>query len=70
MDRSHRLQAHINGRYAELDQVWPRCAGEPVTEAEYRHLCRVQSWAAEHAPDSALADPRRKLSPLETPLLF
>jgi hypothetical protein len=70
MDRSHRFQAHINGRYAEIATVWPRCAGDPVTAEEYAHLCRVQSWAAEHAPESALADPRRKIDHLTSPMLF
>lgn len=70
MDRSHRMQAEINGTYAEMDRVWPRCAGEPIDEAEYRHLCATQAWAKQHAPDSALAQPTRKVDPLSSPLLF
>lgn len=70
MDRALRFQAEINGTYAEIDRVWPRCAGDPITEAEYRHLCATQQWAQQHAPDSALADPRRKLDPLTSPMLF
>lgn len=70
MDRSHRFQALINGTYAEMDRVWPRCAGDPITEAEYRHLCATQQWAQQHAPDSALAEPTRKFDPLNSPLLF
>jgi hypothetical protein len=70
MDRSHRFQAEINGAYAELDRVWPRCAGDPITEAEYQHLCATQQWAQQHAPDSALAQPTRRFDPLSSPLLF
>jgi len=70
MDRSHRWQAHINGAYAEMDRVWPRCAGEPIDEAEYRHLCATQQWAQQHAPDSALAQPTRKIDPNTSPILF
>lgn len=70
MDRALRFQAEINGAYAEIDRVWPRCAGDPITEAEYRHLCATQQWAQQNAPESALADPRRKLDPLTSPMLF
>jgi len=70
MDRSHRFQALINGTYAEMDRVWPKCAGDPITEAEYQHLCATQKWAQQHAPESALADPRRKFDPLTSPMLF
>lgn len=68
MDRSLRWQAQVNGTYIDLERVWPKCAGDPIAEAEHIHLCRVQSWAAEHAP--AIADPRRRIDPLNSPLLF
>lgn len=70
LDRAPRLQSHINGAYADMDRVWPRCAGDPITAAEYDHLCRVQTWAEQHAPDSALADPRKRLDPRTSPMLF
>lgn len=71
MDRSLRFQAEINGRYAELDRVWPGCARDPIDEAEYRHLIKVQKWANQHAPGSGLDDPAgRRIDPLSSPLLF
>lgn len=70
MDRSWRWQALANGEAIDLDRVWPKCAATPVSAAEYQHLCSVQDWAREHEPDSALADPRRRLDPLSTPMLF
>jgi len=70
MDRSHRFQALINGTYAEMDSVWPKCAGDPITEAEYQHLCATQQWAQQHAPDSALAQPTRRFDPNTSPILF
>lgn len=70
MDRSHRFQAHLNGTYAEMDRVWPKCAGDPISIDEYRHLCATQQWAQQHAPDSALAQPTRRFDPLSSPLLF
>lgn len=70
MDRAPRWNATINGRWAEVGDVWPRCAGEPVTEAECGYLAGVERWARQHAPDSPLADPRRRIDPLTSPLLF
>lgn len=70
MDRSLRWQAQANGSYVDLDRVWPKCAGDPITEAEHAHLIRVQQWAESNAPDSALADPRRRIDPLSSPMLF
>lgn len=60
MDRSWRWQAQANGEYVDLDHVWPVCAGEPISEAEYRALVARSEWAKQHAPDSSYADPRRK----------
>ena len=70
MDRSWRWQAHMNGRYIEIDRVWPKCAGAPIDQAEYDYLSGLQAWAEQNAPDSGLADPRKPLSPLHSPLVF
>lgn len=72
MDRSHRWQAYVNGSYIDLPRVWPGCADEPISEADYRHYCRLQQWGEQHAPDSALADPTRRIDLLspQTPLPF
>ncbi|SKB32777.1 hypothetical protein [Sphingopyxis flava] len=70
MDRSWRWQAEANGEPIDLEQVWPRCARQIITEAEHDMMCRKARWAREHAPDSALADPRRVVDPLNSPLPF
>ncbi|MBF5091315.1 hypothetical protein F1640_15110 [Novosphingobium sp. NBM11] len=72
MDRSWRWQAEANGEPIDFDTVWPKCAGEPVTEAEYRSLVARQAWARQHAPDSAYAERGRKVDRLSTstPLPF
>lgn len=70
MDRAPRFQAEINGVYAEIETVWPRCGGDPITQAEHDHLAKVQQWAVAHAPGSGLDDPRRKIDPLKSPALF
>lgn len=72
LDRSWRWQAEFNGELIDFDRVWPACAGEPVTEQDYRRAIARQEWAREQAPGSAYADPRAKLDPLstDTPLPF
>jgi hypothetical protein len=72
LDRGWRWQADFDGEEISFDQVWPVCAGKPVTEAEYRASCNRRIWAREHAPNSAYAERGRKYDPLSTttPLPF
>lgn len=70
LDRSHRWQALCNDKPIDLDRVWPRCAREPVSAKEYAYLTTLQGWAEEHAPDSAIADPTRRIDPLNSEILF
>jgi hypothetical protein len=73
LDRSWRWQAAFNGRLVDdFEQVWPVCAGDPITAEEYRTYCNRQRWAEQHAPQSAYADPRKRVDPLSTanPLAF
>lgn len=69
MDRAPRWNASINGEWAEVADVWPRCAGEPIDEAEHDHLAGLQRWGRENDVP-AIADPRQRLDPLTSPLLF
>lgn len=68
MDRGHRWQAHANGKYINLERVWPGCAREQINAAEYEYLCRLQEWGVENAPDGPQADPFRKVDLLKAPL--
>lgn len=70
LDRSLRWQAEVNGRYVDLDRVWPACATDPISQDEHDHLMGLQTWAETHAPDSAIANPNRKLDLLTAPLVF
>ncbi len=70
LDRAHRWQAQANGRAIDLERVWPKCADEPITPAEYAYLIAQQAWGAEHAPDSPQADPMRRINPLTAPTPF
>lgn len=70
LDRSHRWQAEANGQYIDLERVWPRCADEPINASEYAYLMTRQRWAEDNAPDSAMADPTRRVDPLQSEILF
>lgn len=70
LDRGHRWQATANGEPMLIERAWPKCADTPIEQAEYDHLCALQSWAREAAPTSAVANPTRRLSPLNSPLMF
>lgn len=70
MDRSLRWQAEINGRPADIDSLWPRVAGSPIDQAEHDYLASINSWAAEHAPDHAAADPRKPIDLMSAPIGF
>lgn len=72
LDRSWRWQAEFNGEYIEFDRCWPQCAGDPITEREYRQCIARQRWAEQNAPDSAYANPTKRIDHLSTatPLPF
>lgn len=72
LDRSWRWQAAWNGEPVPFDTVWPKCAADPITPAEYRRFIATQRWAREHAPDSSYAERGRRHDPLSTrePLPF
>lgn len=72
LDRSHRWQATANGAPIDLERVWPRCAHEPIGQAEHDHLVRLQRWGERHAPDGPQANPTRRIDLLDaaTPMPF
>ncbi len=72
LDRSWRFQASFNGQPVDLERVWPNCAGDPITEADYRRYVARLQWAEQHAPESAYADGRKRHDPLspDAPLPF
>lgn len=62
MDRAPRMQAHCNGRYVELDYVWPQCARQPIDAREYAYLSSIQAWGEQHAPSSPEANPTKPVN--------
>lgn len=70
LDRSLRWNATANGRPIDLERAWPKCAADPITEAEAAYLATVQEWGEKHAPDSPQANPQRRINPLTAPTPF
>lgn len=70
MDRSWRWQALVNDEHVPLERCWPKCGSDPIGEADYQYLAKLQSWARTNAPESSIADPRRLAHPLDNPLPF
>lgn len=70
LDRSWRWQAHENGRYVELERVWPKAGKDPIDKAEYDYLTARVEHARKAAPQSPAANPRRKVDLLTAPLPF
>lgn len=60
LDRSPRWQAERNGELVAVYAVWPYCAGEPISEAEYRFMLADAKWAREHAPGDPKAKPTER----------
>lgn len=72
LDRSWRWQAEFDGEYIDLDRVWPGCAGDPITETEYRRYVSRRRWAESHAPETPYAQRNKRIDLLDptTPLDF
>lgn len=70
LDRAPRWQAEANGEPISLERVWPKCADEPIDQAEAAYLANRKAWAERVAPDSPQADPRRRIDLLTAPLPF
>lgn len=51
----------VNGKPSDPEAEWSYCAGNPITEQEYRFLIERHKWAAEHAPADPFAAPSRKI---------
>lgn len=54
----------------DVERVWPHCAKDPVSEAEYRFLVSHAAWAREHQPDHPKAQPRKPVDFHTLPVRF
>lgn len=60
----------VNGEFADAEDVWTYCAGNPIPESEYRFLVANIDWAKGYAPASPFAQPTRKIDFNALPAAF
>jgi hypothetical protein len=60
MDRMWRWNAQANGDWVDLERVWPKCAGDPISADEYAYLCERTAYARRNDAFDPMAQPRRR----------
>jgi hypothetical protein len=72
-DRSPRWCVEVDGRTDRFDkeaqhrvpldalEVWPWCAGHPISRNEYGFLRKRAAWARNHAPEHPAATPHKRI---------
>lgn len=61
IERGYHWRCLIDGVERHIWSAWPACAGEPISEAEYRFLLARREYATAHTPDDPFADPRQRV---------
>lgn len=54
-----RLQAEVDGAFADPEDIWSYVCGNPITEQEFRYLSATTDWSRQHAPQEPMANPRQ-----------
>lgn len=64
LERSHRWLAEVDGKLVDDEMnvldTWIGCAGNPITETEYRSMLNKSGDAIYSAPESPEANPHRR----------
>ena len=53
------LQCEVDGKFADPEEAWSWLCGNPISEAEFKHLTALRQWSEEHAPTEPYANPRQ-----------
>ena len=61
------LLCEVNGSAAPVDDQWIWLSSNPISESEYNYMCTARTWAAWHAPDDPIANPREPVDWLKVP---
>ena len=64
------LCCFVNGAEADVVETWHRCAGNPITKAEYQFRLDDHEWTKKYAPSAPEADPRRPVDLDKIPPAF
>jgi hypothetical protein len=67
-ERGHHWQCAVNGgERVPVEQYWPGCARDPISQAEHDRLAAA---ATTMDPDDAFYDPRKPIDRLTAPMPF
>jgi hypothetical protein len=64
------MLCEVDGKRCDPRDQWPRLWTGPISEAEFRYMTAARDWAAWHAPTDPVANPRKPLDALVTPIRF
>lgn len=64
------LLCEVNGARADAEDQWPWLCSNPISEAEFNYMEALRRHAAWHEPDHPMANPRKPIDHLTTPLHF
>lgn len=67
LEQPEEFVALVNEREADAWRIWPTCAGEPISQAEYDYMVDRKRYAEEHASHEPAANPRRAVNWLDVP---
>lgn len=70
LSTDERLVCLVNGKPADPEAEWSHCAGNPITEQEYRYLEARSDWARVHSPEDPYANPGKPIDLLSIPPVF
>jgi hypothetical protein len=62
------LTCTVDGKPADPEQVWTYVAKRPISSEEYRFLMNLSAYAKARDPDEPLAQPRKPINDLTTPI--
>ena len=54
--------------FAELSDVWPACAREPIPEEDYRYRLERARWAGKNDPNDAFGEIGGRIDPMTVTL--
>lgn len=61
LERGWLWRAELHEVEVDVWRHWPYCAGEPISEAEYRYLVALHRHATTHEPHLPEANPRQRV---------
>jgi len=61
------MQCEVDGKFADPEEAWSWLCGNPISEAEFKHLTALRQWSEQHAPSEPYANPRKPVDWMNVP---